>query len=69
MTAPPRITDSHTHLDFPDFAGEVGAVVARAAEAGVHRMVTICTKLRQEPQVRAWPRRTTASSTPRAPIR
>ncbi len=53
MTAPPRITDSHTHLDFPDFAGEVGAVVARAAEAGVHRMVTICTKLRLEPQVRA----------------
>jgi hypothetical protein len=27
MTAPPRITDSHTHLDFPDFAGEVDAVV------------------------------------------
>jgi TatD DNase family protein len=53
MTAPPRITDSHTHLDFPDFAGEVDAVVARAAEAGVHRMVTICTKLRLEPQVRA----------------
>jgi TatD DNase family protein len=53
MTAPPRITDSHTHLDFPDFAGEVDAVGARAAEAGVHRMVTICTKLRLEPQVRA----------------
>jgi TatD DNase family protein len=53
MTAPPRITDSHTHLDFPDFAGEVDAVVRRAAEAGVHRMVTIGTKLRLEPQVRA----------------
>ena len=53
MSAPPRITDSHTHLDFPDFAGEIGAVVARAADAGVHRMVTICTKLRLEPQVRA----------------
>ena len=53
MTAPPRITDSHTHLDFPDFAGEVDAVVVRAAEAGVHRMVTICTRLRKEPEVRA----------------
>lgn len=49
----PKITDSHTHLDFPDFEGEVAEIVARAAEAGVHRMVTICTKLRQEPQVRA----------------
>jgi len=53
MTSPPRITDSHTHLDFPDFAGEVDAIVARAAEAGVHRMVTICTRLRKEPEVRA----------------
>ncbi len=49
----PKITDSHTHLDFPDFDAERDAVVARAVEAGVHRMVTICTKLRNEPQVRA----------------
>ncbi len=49
----PRITDSHCHLDFPDFQGQVGDVVARARAAGVHRMVTICTRLRQEPQVRA----------------
>ncbi|SIT03610.1 TatD DNase family protein [Roseivivax lentus] len=49
----PRITDSHCHLDFPDFDGERAEIVARAAEAGVHRMVTICTRLRQEPQVRA----------------
>lgn len=53
MSTAPRITDSHTHLDFPDFEGERAALVARAAEAGVHRMVTICTKLRLEPQVRA----------------
>jgi TatD DNase family protein len=53
MTALPCITDSHTHLDFPDFAGEIDAIVARAAEAGVHRMVTICTRLRKEPEVRA----------------
>ena len=50
--APPRLTDSHCHLDFPDFE-DVGAAVARAAAAGVHRMVTICTKLRAAPAVRA----------------
>lgn len=53
MTRPPHITDSHCHLDFPDFDGALEAVVARAAEAGVMRMVTICTRLRLEPQVRA----------------
>ena len=49
----PEITDSHCHLDFPDFEGQLEDVVARAAAAGVTRMVTICTKLRLEPQVRA----------------
>ncbi len=49
----PMITDSHCHLDFPDFDGELPDVIARAQAAGVHRMVTICTKLRNEPQVRA----------------
>ena len=43
--APPRITDSHCHLDFPDFEGELDAVIARARAAGVARMVTICTRL------------------------
>ncbi len=47
------ITDSHCHLDFPDFDGSRDEIVARAREAGVHRMVTICTRLRNEPQVRA----------------
>ncbi len=42
----PRITDSHCHLDFPQFDGEVPALLDRAAARGVHRMVTICTKLR-----------------------
>ncbi|APE43922.1 LuxR family transcriptional regulator [Sulfitobacter alexandrii] len=49
----PQITDSHCHLDFPDFAGQLPQVVERAAEAGVTRMVTICTRLRNEPAVRA----------------
>jgi TatD DNase family protein len=49
----PEIVDSHTHLDFPDFDGELPAVIARARAAGVRRMVTICTRLRHEPRVRA----------------
>ncbi|OJI92862.1 TatD DNase family protein [Planktotalea frisia] len=53
MSTPPRITDSHCHLDFPDFEGELPDNLARAADAGVHRMVTICTRLRLEPSVRA----------------
>ncbi|RAP41851.1 LuxR family transcriptional regulator [Rhodovulum viride] len=51
-TKTPEITDSHCHLDFPDFANELDQVLARAEAAGVTRMVTICTRLRQEPQVR-----------------
>ena len=47
-----RFTDSHCHLDFPDFDGIIPDIVARAARAGVHRMVTICTRLRNEPKVR-----------------
>jgi TatD DNase family protein len=49
----PELVDSHCHLDFPDFEGEIDAIVSRAAEAGVTRMVTICTRLKLEPQVRA----------------
>lgn len=37
------LTDTHAHLDFPDFAGEVPALIARAAAAGVKRIITIGT--------------------------
>jgi TatD DNase family protein len=47
------ITDSHCHLDFPDFQDELPDVIDRAVQAGVTRMVTICTKLKNEPNVRA----------------
>ncbi|MDK8875424.1 MULTISPECIES: TatD family hydrolase [Paracoccus] len=50
---PPLLVDSHCHLDFPDFEGEQAELVARARAAGVTRMVTICTRLRNEPAVRA----------------
>lgn len=53
MTETPQITDSHCHLDFPDFEGRLPEVIANAREAGVTRMVTICTKLKTEPAVRA----------------
>jgi TatD DNase family protein len=39
------ITDTHAHLDFPDFAEDLDAVIARAAEVGVHRIVTIGTSI------------------------
>jgi len=35
------LIDSHCHLDFPDFAGDLDAVVQRARSAGVERMITI----------------------------
>ena len=41
MSMTPQITLSHYHLDLADFEGELGDIVARASEAGVHRMVTI----------------------------
>ncbi|GAB4543366.1 MAG: TatD family hydrolase [Ruegeria sp.] len=50
---PPAITDSHCHLDFPDFEGQLDEIITRARQAGVTRMVTICTRLRNEPTVRA----------------
>ncbi|MCB2110195.1 MAG: TatD family hydrolase [Defluviimonas sp.] len=53
MSSTPQITDSHCHLDFPDFEGETEAIVARAAAAGVGRMVTICTRFASLDRVRA----------------
>ena len=39
------LIDSHCHLDFPDFAAELDAVVARARTAGVGRLITISTRV------------------------
>jgi TatD DNase family protein len=47
------LVDSHCHLDFPDFEGEVGPLLARAKAAGVGTFVTICTRLTEFPRVRA----------------
>ena len=35
------LTDTHAHLDFPEFEGQLDAVIARAREAGVHRIITV----------------------------
>src|SRR4051812_46081449 len=47
------LVDSHCHLDFPDFAPEREAVIARAREAGIGTMLTISTRLDQFSAVRA----------------
>jgi TatD DNase family protein len=47
------LIDSHCHLDFPDFAAELDAVVGRARAAGIARMVTICTRVARHGEVLA----------------
>lgn len=49
----PNLVDSHCHLDLPEFKGEIKEIVARATAVGVNRLVTICTRLKDEPTVRA----------------
>jgi TatD DNase family protein len=39
------LTDTHAHLDFPDFGGDIDGVLARARESGVHRVITISTSV------------------------
>ena len=39
------LTDTHAHLDFPDYAADLDAVLARAAESDVTRIITIGTSV------------------------
>jgi TatD DNase family protein len=39
------IVDTHCHLDYPGLAEQLPAVLARAAQAGIDRMITIGTRL------------------------
>ena len=41
------LIDSHCHLDFPDFSGELDAIIDRARAVGVGRMVTISTRIKR----------------------
>jgi TatD DNase family protein len=47
------IVDSHCHLDFPDFEDDRDAILARAREAGIGTIVTISTRVRRYPGLRA----------------
>jgi TatD DNase family protein len=37
--------DTHAHLDYPDFAGDIAAVVGRAKSAGITKIISIGTNL------------------------
>lgn len=50
---PLAIVDSHCHLDFEQFAGHLGEVIARARDNGVLLMVTISTRVRRFDALRA----------------
>ena len=45
------LVDSHCHLDFPDFASERDAIVARARAAGIGRMLTISTRVKRQAEI------------------
>jgi TatD DNase family protein len=53
MTTMDMLIDSHCHLDFPDFAAELDAVVERARNAGIARLVTISTRVARHDAVQA----------------
>ncbi len=45
------MVDTHAHLHFPEFAGDLDAVLGRAREAGVRAMVTVGTDRETNPAV------------------
>ncbi|HTH96604.1 MAG TPA: TatD family hydrolase [Stellaceae bacterium] len=49
----PLLVDSHCHLDYPELAQDRAGVIARARNAGIGSMVTICTQLSEFDGVRA----------------
>jgi TatD DNase family protein len=53
LTAKLTLIDSHCHLDFPDFAAELDAVIERARGVGIARLVTISTRVARHAAVLA----------------
>lgn len=45
------LVDSHCHLNFPNFKDDLEAVIARAKDAGVSVMQTICTEMEEFEEV------------------
>jgi TatD DNase family protein len=43
----PVLVDSHCHLDFDDFAGDLDGIVGRAQAAGIGRLVSISTRVKR----------------------
>ena len=41
------LVDSHCHLDFPHLSDQMDDVLARAKDAGIETLVTICTRVRK----------------------
>ena len=41
----PKFYDTHAHLDFPDFAAELSAVIERATASGISKIISIGTSL------------------------
>src|SRR5947208_1359645 len=49
----PMLIDSHCHLDFPDFADDREAVIARAKARGIGRLITISTRVERFAEISA----------------
>ena len=47
------LVDSHCHLDFADFDADRAELLARARSSGVQTMVTISTRIKKFPQIKA----------------
>jgi TatD DNase family protein len=45
--------DSHCHLAFPELAGDIDGVLARMTAAGVHRALSVCTRLDEFDRIHA----------------
>ena len=45
------LVDSHCHLNFPDFKDDLDEVVADAKKAGISQMLSICTRLKEFPEI------------------
>lgn len=43
--------DSHCHLNYAELSGDMEGVLKRAADVGIHKMLTICTELKDAQEI------------------